>query len=76
MKNVLSATIGVLNQGFKFQKSVSSDCHNFLMMCTSKSDVAIITVKSDNYCCIIFYINKSDAINLLENVVLDDLEYI
>ena len=46
------------------------------MMCTSKSDVTIITAKSDNYCCIIFYINKSDAINLLENFVLDDLEYI
>ena len=45
------------------------------MICTNISVFAVITAKID-YCSIIFYLSKSDAINLLENSVLDDLRYI
>ena len=46
------------------------------MMYKNISDIAIITVKGVDYHCIIFYISKSDATNLLENSVLDDIGYI
>ena len=46
------------------------------MMYKNISDIAIITVKGVDYHCIIFDISKSDATNLLENSVLDDIGYI
>ena len=46
------------------------------MLCIDISDIAIITVKNVDYCCIIRNISKSEAINLLENSMLEDCEYI
>ena len=37
---------------------------------------AIVDVNGFDYCCIIYNANKSDAINLLDNSVLDDLGFI
>ena len=36
------------------------------------SDIAIITVRNVDYCCVIYKIKKSEAINLLENSVLEN----
>ena len=47
-----------------------------VLMCFKLSNIAIITVKSVDYCCIIHDIRKSEAIHLLENSVLDDHGYI
>ena len=46
------------------------------MLCINIIDIAIITVKGIDYCCIINNITKSDRINSLENSVLDDGGYI
>ena len=43
-----------------------------MMFCLNVSDIAIITVKSVDYRCIIHDISKSKAILLLENSVLED----
>ena len=40
------------------------------------SNVAIITVKNVDYCCIIPNLSRSEAINLLKNPVLEDGGYI
>ena len=45
------------------------------MMCLNLSDIAIITVKSIDYQCIIYNISKSDIIYLSENSMLDDQEH-
>ena len=37
------------------------------MLSVNISDIAIITVKGDDYCCIIHDISRSEAINLLKN---------
>ena len=47
-----------------------------VMLCLNLSDIAIITVKGVDYCCIIYHFSKSEAIHLLENSVLDDRGYI
>ena len=47
----------------------------FEIKCLNISDIAIITVKSVDYCCIIHVISKSEAIHLLENYVLEDRGY-
>ena len=40
------------------------------MLSVNISDIAIITAKNVDYCCIVHNISKSEAINLLENFVL------
>ena len=62
--------------GFEFQYSVCNGCHDLSVLCINISDIATITVKNVDYCCIIHNISKSEAINLLENSVLEDHEYI
>ena len=46
------------------------------MLSVNISEIAIITVKNVDYRCIMYNINKSEAINLLENYVLEDRGYI
>ena len=46
------------------------------MLSVNKRDLAIITIKNVDYCCIIHSISKSEAINLSENSVLKDCGYI
>ena len=60
-----------VNHGFKFQDSVCNGCHNLTMLSVNISDIAIITIETIDYRCIIRNICKSEAINLLENSVLE-----
>ena len=64
------------NHGFEFQNLVCKVCQGLMMLCLNVSDVAIVTVKGVDYRCIIYDIRKSEEINLLENSVLEDSEYI
>ena len=43
------------------------------MLYLNISDIAIITVKGIDYCCIIYGTSKSEAIHLLQSFVLDDV---
>ena len=45
------------------------------MLCLNISNITIITVKNVDYCCIIHNITKSEAIDLLESVVLEKCIY-
>ena len=63
------------NHGFKFQDYVCNGCHNWIRLSLIINDVAIITVKKVDYCCIIDN-SKSEGINLLKNSVLEDHGYI
>ena len=60
------------SHGFKFQDYICIGFHNLTILCLNISDIAIITVKSVDYRCIIYAINKSEAVNLLENYVLEN----
>ena len=46
------------------------------MLCLNIGDIAIIIVKNVDYRCIMYNINRSEAINLLENCVLEDRGHI
>ena len=63
------------NYGFKFQDSVHNGCHDLTVLSNNINDIAIITIKNVDYRCIIHKISKSEAINLLENAVLEDGGY-
>ena len=64
------------NHGFKFQDSVFNGCYDLTKLSVNISDNTIITVKKNDYCCIIHNISKSEAINLLKNFMLEDRGYI
>ena len=59
-----------LNCSFKFQPNDCSRCHILLMMSINVNDVAILNIKSSDYCCINSLISKNEVINLLQNVDL------
>ena len=42
-----------LHKGFKLQPNVCNRCHDLLMMTMNLSDIAILNIKSADYCCII-----------------------
>ena len=46
------------------------------MLSVNISDIAIITIENIDYPCIIHNISKSEAINLLENSVLEYRGYV
>ena len=62
--------------GFEFRDWVCSGFHDLTMLCFNISNIAIITVKGVDYCCIINNIRKFEAIYFLETSVLDDRVYI
>ena len=64
------------NYGLKFQDAVCNGCHDLTILCLNLGDIAVISVKNVDYRCIIHNISKSEAINLLENSVLEDRGYI
>ena len=46
------------NHGFEFQNSVCNGRHDLTILTVKKSDIAMITVKNVDYCCIIHNIKK------------------
>ena len=52
------------NHGFIFQNYVCNGCHDLTMLSVNISNIAIITVKNVDYCCLIHNISKWEAINL------------
>ena len=64
------------NHGFKFQNSVCNGCHDLTILSVNINDIPIITITNVAYCCIIHYISKSAANNLLKSSVLEGRGYI
>ena len=55
-----------------FQPNVCNECHDLLMMYMNLGDIAILNIKSSDYCCIISLISKNEAINLMQNAYLTE----
>ena len=61
--------------GYKFEPHVFNKCHDVLMTTYKLKNIAILTVKVD-YRCILWGINKNEAVNILNNSVLEDKDVI
>ena len=61
-----------LDKGFKFQPDVCNGCHDVLMMFMNLSDISILNIHGADYRCVITGISKSEAVNLLQNAVLNE----
>ena len=65
-----------MDHGLKVQDYVCNGCHDLTVLCHNISGIVIITVKNVDFRYIINNISKSEAINLIENSVLEDCGYI
>ena len=64
------------NRGFKLYDSVCNGCHDLRTLSLNISDIAIITVRNDDYRWIFHNISKSVAYILLESAVLENCGFI
>ena len=58
--------------GYKYEPYVCNGCHDLSMMVYDLNDFMILNRKGVDYRCYVFNMSKSDAINLLNNSVLDN----
>ena len=56
-----------LNFSFKFKPNVCNRCHDLLMLSTNLSDITILNIKGSHYRCVISFISKNEAIDLMQN---------
>ena len=58
--------------GFKFETNVCNKCHDVLMTAYELKNIAILNVKGVDSRCILWGISKNEAVNRLNNSVLED----
>ena len=58
--------------GYKFESNVCNKCQDVLMTAYELKNIAIMNVKGVDYRCILWAVSKNDAINILNNSVLED----
>ena len=58
--------------GFKFEPHVCDKCHDVLMTVYESKNIAILNVNGVDIRCILWSINKDEAVTRLNNSVLDD----
>ena len=58
--------------GFKFEPHVCNKCHDVLMTAYELKNIAILNVKDADFKCILWVISRDEAVNRLNNSVLED----
>ena len=58
--------------GFKFEPHVCNKCHDVLMGAFGLKSIVILNVKSVDFRCILWGISRDEAVNRLNNSVLED----
>ena len=59
--------------GFEFEPHVCNKCHDVLMTAYELKDIVILNVKGCDFRCISWGISRDEAVNRLNNSVLEDL---
>ena len=61
--------------GYKFESiesNVCNKCHDVLMNAYELKNIAILNVKGVYHICILWIISRNEAVNILDNSVLED----
>ena len=58
--------------GFKFEPYVCNKFHNVLMTAYKLENIAILSVKRIDFRCILWHISRDEAVNRLNDSVLED----
>ena len=60
------------NIGYKFESNACNKCHNALMTVYELKSIVILNVNGADYKCILCGISRNEAVNILNNTVLED----
>ena len=58
--------------GFEFEPLVCNKCHDILMTAYDLKDIAILNVKGVDFRCILGVVSRDEAVNRLNDSVLND----
>ena len=61
-----------LDKNFNYEHYLCNGCHDLMQKALNFNDVAIVSIKGSGYRIHFWYMSKGDAINLLNNFVLDN----
>ena len=61
-----------LRKNFNYKPYLCNDCHDLMQKTINFNDVAIVSINGSDYRIHFWYMSKNDAINLLNNSVLDN----
>ena len=60
------------DKNFNYGPCLYNGCHDLMQRATSFKNVAIVSIKGNDYRIHFYYISKNDAITLMTNSVLND----
>ena len=61
-----------LDKGFKYEPYLCNGCHNLMQKAMNFNDVAIVSIKENDYRIHFWYMSKDDEINIMNNYSLDE----
>ena len=61
-----------LDKDFNYEPYLCNDCHDLMQKPTNFNDVAIVSIKRNDYRIHFWYISKNDAIKLMNNSSLNE----
>ena len=62
-----------LDKNFNYERYLCNACHDLMQKATSFKNVAVVSINGNNYRIHFWYISKNDAINLMTNSNLNDI---
>ena len=72
-KNVILPVIGIfLDKNFTYDRYLCNGCHDLVQKAMSFKNVAIVSIKGNDYRIHFSYISKNDAIDLMTNSNFND----
>ena len=71
-KNHALSLLAFKDAGFNFEPHVCNKCHDILMTAYELKNIAIWNVKGVAFRCILWGISRDEAVNRLNNSVLED----
>ena len=66
----------VLDKGFKFEPYVLNGCHDLQQKAASFNNVAIASVRGNDYRIYFWYMSKDETINIMKNSNLNEKKWI
>ena len=61
-----------IDKNFNYEPYICNGCHDLMQKAINCNDVAIVSIKESDSRLQFWYMSKNDAINLLNNSVLDN----
>ena len=61
-----------LDKNFKYEPYLSIGCHDLMQKAANFNDIAIVSIKGNDYRIIFWYMRKDNAISIMNNVSLNE----